>query len=85
MFWGRETHPPKLVNVDRSSICQVERVFIRKTEQAGGQIEEEGELFWQDLSEKVTLKQRLEERKEQGCRYQGEGAAGRGDVNSKSL
>ena len=44
----------------RSIICRVEIVFIRKTEQVGGQIEGEGELFWKDLSEKETLNRRPE-------------------------
>lgn len=39
--------------------------FVRKMEQVVGEIEEERELFWKDFSEKVTLKQRPEDRKGQ--------------------
>lgn len=60
------------MKLGRFIICQVEIVFIRKMEQVGSEIDKERELFWKDLSEKMTLKQRPKEKKEQRCKYQGE-------------
>ena len=52
-------------------MCQVEIIFIRKMGAGMGPARRGRELCGKDLSVKMTLKQRLEERKGQRCRYRG--------------
>ena len=52
-------------------MCQVEIIFIRNMGDGKRQASWGRELSGKDLSVKMTLKQRLEERKGQRCRYRG--------------